>query len=206
MLLRHAHSDDLAVSLCQLSCRLNLPLNLNNPIDPQKMSTETETAVPEINSKKLEQLIAEKTALQNLPLAVIGGLASSIIGAAIWAVVTVVTEYQIGWMAIGVGFLVGIAVRFLGKGMNKSFGYLGGAFALLGCLGGNALSIIGFVSAQEGLSLLETFRALNYSALPELMVDSFSVIDLLFYGLAIYCGYKYSFTELTDKEIDNLTE
>src|SRR5713101_3491857 len=37
------------------------------------------------------------------------GLAAAIIGAIIWAVVTVTTKYQIGWMALGVGALIAFA-------------------------------------------------------------------------------------------------
>jgi hypothetical protein len=47
------------------------------------------------------------------------GLAAAILGAIIWAVVTVTTKYQIGYMAIGVGALVGFALR-IGKG-GESF-------------------------------------------------------------------------------------
>ena len=35
----------------------------------------------------------------------------------------------------------------------------------------------------------------------EIMKETFSPIDLLFYGLAIYEGYKLSFRGLADEEI-----
>src|SRR6266576_7031028 len=75
------------------------------------------------------------------------GLAAAIIGAIIWAVVTVTTKYQIGWMALGVGALVGFALR-IGNG-GKVFGILGAVLALCGCILGNYFSLIGFASAQE---------------------------------------------------------
>jgi hypothetical protein len=68
------------------------------------------------------------------------GLAAAIIGAIIWAVVTVTTKYQIGWMALGVGTLVGFALR-IGNG-GKTFGILGAFLALFSCILGNYFSLI----------------------------------------------------------------
>ena len=42
----------------------------------------------------------------------IGGLVGGFLGAAVWAAVVYFTEYEIGWIAIGVGFLAGVGVRF----------------------------------------------------------------------------------------------
>ena len=76
----------------------------------------------EIDQVRYQQLINDIEGNQNIQLAVIGGIIAAAVGAAIWAVVTVVTGYQIGWMAVGVGFIVGFAVRIFGKGISKSFG------------------------------------------------------------------------------------
>ena len=52
-------------------------------------------------------------AASNLPPGVVAGLGAAIVGAAIWAAITAATDYQIGFMAIGVGFLAGFAVRLV---------------------------------------------------------------------------------------------
>ena len=88
-------------------------------------------------------------------MGVVAGVVSALIGAAVWAGITVATEYQIGWMAVAVGFLVGYAVRILGKGLSKNFGYVGAVCALLGCVLGNLLSICGFISIQESVPFLQ---------------------------------------------------
>ena len=67
------------------------------------------------------------------------GLAAAIIGAIIWAVVTVTTKYQIGLMALGVGALVGFAMR-IGNG-GKSFSILAALLAFFGCILGNLFFI-----------------------------------------------------------------
>jgi hypothetical protein len=132
---------------------------------------------------------------QNLPLSLIAGIGAAIVGAIVWAAVTVMTGYQIGYMAIAVGFIVGFAVR-LGKGLDKTFGVAGAILALFGCVMGNVFSLIGFISKQEHLSLVETISRLDYSKLPQIMVQTFSVMDLVFYGIAVYEGYRFSFRRI----------
>jgi len=138
---------------------------------------------------------------QNLPSALLTGFIASIIGAILWAAVTVITEYQIGFMAITVGLLVGFAIRYFGRGIDKIFGIIGGVFAIFGCLLGNLFSILGFYAISVGIGIFDILGLINLSVIPDLMVETFSPIDLLFYGLAIYEGYKFSFRKITEEEI-----
>lgn len=127
----------------------------------------------------------------NLLLAILGGLVAALIGAAIWAVVTVSTGYQIGWMAVGIGFLVGYAVRYLGRGSSPAFGVVGAVLAVLGCAVGNLFSGIGFIAGEAGLDFISTALQFNYAASFELLGDMFAPMDILFYGIALYEGYKF---------------
>lgn len=145
----------------------------------------------------LERLRSE----QNLGLGIAGGAAAAAIGAGAWAMVTVFTHYQIGWMAVGVGFLVGVAVRTLGKGVDRVFGVVGSVLALLGCLAGNLLAACGMVAQQESLSFLDILSQLNTQIIQDLMVATFTPMDLLFYGIAVYEGYKLSFRQLSPEEL-----
>lgn len=45
------------------------------------------------------------------PIYCVAGVVGGLIGAAIWAGITYATGYEIGWIAWGIGFLVGLAVR-----------------------------------------------------------------------------------------------
>jgi hypothetical protein len=128
---------------------------------------------------------------QNLPLAIACGLVAAIVGAVIWATVTVTTEYQIGWMAIGVGFLVGFAVR-LGKGTTALFGGVGAILSLFGCLLGNFFALIGFVAKNQHTDVFSTLSSIDYAKVPDIMGSTFSAMDLVFYGIAVYEGYRFS--------------
>jgi hypothetical protein len=95
-------------------------------------------------------------------------------------------------MAVGVGFLVAWSVRTLGKGRTNVFGVIGGAFALFGCLLGNLLSACGFIAADRAQPVIGiTLKVLaNPSIATTLLQASFNGMDLLFYAIAVYEGYK----------------
>lgn len=141
---------------------------------------------------------------QNLAFAVLGGGVASFVGAAVWAAVTVATGHQIGFMAIGVGFLVGLAVRVTGKGVDSVFGVVGGAWSLLGCATGNLLAIAAIVAAAEGLTMADALGRLNPRLAWDLMRAFFSPMDLVFYGIAVYEGYKLSFRRISGAELERM--
>jgi drug/metabolite transporter (DMT)-like permease len=128
---------------------------------------------------------------QNLPLAIIAGMVAAIIGGIAWAIVTLTTEYQIGFMAIGVGFLVGFAVR-LGNGATKVFSYTGAVLALLGCVLGNFFTLVGFYAKTQNVDVLSALSSIDLSKVPEAMANVFQPMDLVFYGIAVYEGYRFS--------------
>jgi hypothetical protein len=127
---------------------------------------------------------------KKLLLAGFAGLAAAIIGAIIWAVVTVTTKYQIGWMALGVGALVGFALR-IGNG-GKAFGVLGAFLALFGCILGNYLSLIAFASGGEQVAFVAMLNNADPAKVISAMWDDFISGSFLFYAMAAYEGYKFS--------------
>lgn len=172
-------------------------------MEQNEIVTDIETpAVQEtqgVDPMKAEAFKRQLEAEQNLLMGLVGGLLAAIIGAAVWAGVTVATKFQIGWMAVGVGFLVGHSVRALGKGISKPFGFIGAACALLGCLLGNLLSTCGFISIEESMPFFQVVVKVfsQPAVVMELLAFTFSPMDLLFYGIAIYEGYKFSFRQIT---------
>ena len=128
----------------------------------------------------------------NLLMGLIGGGLAMLVGAAIWGAVTYFTEYQIGWMAIGVGFLVGIAVKFFGKGRTPVFGISSAVLALIGCALGNLMFYSGIIAREEGASFLEVFFffLVTPAALVELFTLAFEFMDILFYVLAAWVGFS----------------
>jgi len=158
-------------------------------------------ARPEIDQLKLQMLMQQIRDNQNLSLAVIGGAAAAVAGAVIWAAVTAVTNWQIGIMAIGVGFLVGLVVRKVGRGVSSSFGVTGAVLSLAGCLLGNLLAACAIVADQQNMGYFEVLGRVDFRTAIDIMVGTFHPMDVLFYGLAVYYGYRFSFHQLTPDEL-----
>jgi hypothetical protein len=159
---------------------------------------------PEIDPTQIRMAIEELHSHQNLIGGAIAGFVASCIGAALWAVVTIATGLQIGWIAVGIGFLVGFAVRSVGKGLEPVFGYVGGTLSLVGCLAGNLFALIGLIAKSKGVPFLDELNAMNTAEVIDLMVATFGPMDLLFYSIAVYEGYRLSFRQLTERDADEL--
>lgn len=128
----------------------------------------------------------------NLLMGLIGGAVAMLVSAIIWGAITYFTEYQISWMAIGVGFLVGVAVKFFGRGKSMVFGISSAALALIGCVLGNLMFYSGIIAREEGASFLRVFFffLISPAAAIELFTLAFEFMDILFYALAAYVGFS----------------
>ncbi|HLG17461.1 MAG TPA: hypothetical protein VJH03_23660 [Blastocatellia bacterium] len=156
---------------------------------------------PVVDQQQLEMLKRQKRDNQNLLLGALGGLGGALAGAAIWAGITAVTDYQIGWMAVGVGFLVGLSVRKLGQGIDVSFGIVGAGLSLLGCVLGNLFVICTVLSRVQGAPFFQVLFSMDSETMIRLMKVTFSPIDLLFYGIAVYEGFKVSIVRITEADV-----
>jgi hypothetical protein len=148
---------------------------------------------PQINAGQGHTPIQVEVNNERLLLGVIAGIIAAAIGAVVWALITYWTKFQIGWMAIGVGALVGVALRFLGKGSSIKFGIIGALLAVLGCLAGNFLVACINTARYYDISVFDVLPEVNMTIIIETIKQNFHVIDLLFYALAIYAGFKFSY-------------
>jgi len=146
---------------------------------------------------KIEQIKGE----QNLGKGIIGGLVGGLIGAVLWSVVTYLTGYQIGFMAIVVGFLVGLGIRIKGNGIDRVFGIAGGVIAFLSVALGNFLVSLGFLAKFMEMGYFEIMLRFNYSLTFTFMREMFTFMDVVFYAIAIYAGYRFSFRKVSKEEL-----
>lgn len=158
----------------------------------------------QVDEVKLQHFLQNARDNQNLAMGIAGGAGAAFLGACIWALITHLTGFQIGWMAVGVGFMVGFAVRYFGRGIDKVFGIVGALLSLIGCLAGNLFAVCAVLAEQENMQVMDVVSQLDLDLMIELMTATFSPIDLLFYGIGIYEGYKYSFRKITEEEMSRL--
>jgi len=180
---------------------------MSDDLTPDAIPKQPEKEQPKLDEAGQQEFqITEQEAIramevfrdeQNLLVGSLAGLVAAVVGAAVWAGVTVVTEYQIGWMAVGVGFLVGIAMRITGKGIDQIFGIVGAIMSLVGCALGNLFTIAYFMASSLDLAMMDILSQMTIADVIGLLTETFQVMDILFYGLAVYFGYRYAFRQLT---------
>jgi hypothetical protein len=86
---------------------------------------------PPAPASDLTKLVETLREEQDWRAAMIAGTTTAIICAAAWAALTYLTNTQFGIVAIAVGAVVGVSVRYSGKGVETKFGVLGAALAIV---------------------------------------------------------------------------
>ena len=168
---------------------------------PAQQTPETESTIdPLILRAAMQRMRSE----QNLIMATLAGEAAALIGGCAWAATTVMTNYQIGWMAVGIGFLVGYAVKTFGKGIDRSFGIVGAVWSLAGCAAGNLLTVVGTIAKQQNIPVMNILEKLDAEIIASLMQATFNPMDVLFYGIAVYEGYRFSFRQITQTDLTKI--
>ncbi len=168
-----------------------------NKTPEQKSEPET-TSTFEINEDgpaKYRELMKKR---QSIPMGILGGIAASIIGNAIWIGVLLL-GYKIDFLALCIGFFIGYSVKFLGKGLEPKFGYIAGAIALLSTL--SAYFTIGCIlfSKVNHIAFLSVFSHLDFTtalylirgAMGKGTTEFFNVIfTISSIGIAYYFSFK----------------
>lgn len=155
----------------------------------------------EIKNHLPEEAYAKIFSEQNLFAGLLYGVIASIVGAVLWASITVFSGLQIGYMALAIGALVGYSIKIFGNGFQEIYGIAGALLSLFGCLFGNVLSVVGLVAREQSMDFFNVLFSLNFSIAFDVLMDTFSYIDLLFYGIAIYEGYRFAKRRVTENDL-----
>ena len=171
------------------------PTGAPSSFAPRQMTAERFTAAPTTPPRPVRSPAASARGGASLARGFVAGVAAAAVGAGLWALVTVATHRLWGLVAVAVGFVVGWSVRWAGRGSTTGFGVLGALIALGGCTLGNLLAMSVFLTQKSTMTLLQVLT--HPAVLGRLMKVSFSPIELLFYAIAMYEGYRFSIVRRT---------
>lgn len=149
--------------------------------------------------------VAELRREENFPAGLVGGLLAAVVAAGLWASFTALIGVQFGWLALGVGAMVGMAVRRYGRGLGLRFGLAAAGFALIGCVLGDLSAAYLLVAQQFGLSGSEVLALLRLDVMRDFLVSTFSILDAVFYGVALVLGYNIAFRRVRVPEVGPAT-
>jgi len=139
---------------------------------------------------------ATATTRNDLVAGTVAALVGAVLGAAAWAFLVSVTDYKIGFAAVGVGALTGYLAGRSGGGSPR-LPVVAAVIGLLGCILGDLLADAHQVSlavAEEGgsVSMLTVFKdmVLHPDVGWEIYQAGFAALDVLFYAFAAQAAYQ----------------
>jgi hypothetical protein len=146
--------------------------------------------------KARNQIEAERAGVVSLPSAIAAGTVGSLGGGAVWALIGILTNLEIGYVAVGVGWAAGMAV-VMGAGWKKSpaLQLVSVGCAVLGLAIGKYFTIVhaikGMLSGQGGGELADQISYLSpetvglfFQLLPEVVTPFDALWLILALGVA----------------------
>ena len=115
-------------------------------------------------------------------------IAAAVIGAIAWAVITVISDYKIGLVAVGIGVLVGLAIERFGGG-DPRLPVAGAILALFGCVLGDL-----FIAAHAWAKLRDVGIFDEFQRPHEVWTaytHAFGALYWVFYAIAAFEGYQF---------------
>lgn len=123
--------------------------------------------------------------------AVVLGVLAALGGAAVWVAVGAATKHEIGFVAVGVGYLVSFSMSRVRAAWSR-LPVVAAAIALVAVVVGDLVLDVVLQAQYEGVGLGEAFGTVATS--PQIAKDVFaayfSPIDLLFWLLAASVAYR----------------
>jgi hypothetical protein len=139
------------------------------------------------------EIVGETTPSRRVATAGAAALAAALVGGVAWALIVRSTEYEVGLVAWGIGWLAGSAALSAGRGVRGvPVQAVALVAALLGILLGKYLSFAwALQEAARDLGMsLGLFSSEMRGFFRESLGDVFGWMDLLFVGLAVYTAWR----------------
>lgn len=133
------------------------------------------------NYELAERLLSE----QNFAAAVIAGAVATILAAAAYGLTVATWAFSYGFAAAGVGIVIGLSMGLLGRGVSTKFAVAATLFTISGCILGNFFRAVVELARATATSIVGALRSDSFAALAERSISYISLIDLVFWFVAI---------------------
>jgi hypothetical protein len=131
-------------------------LRINRPATPTSAATpplppnvgRSFTPGAGVKSRLAEKSAAEPGEQKYFIRGVAGAIVGGVLGMFLWYFLIKVTGYEIGWVAWGVGVIVGFAARLPSKQGSQALGLICGGCALIAILGGQYFALLAIMDKE----------------------------------------------------------
>lgn len=152
------------------------------------------TVYPEI----MRAAEAEQYSSEALLPALAGGVLAAIVGGLVWGFIVILTDYEVGFVAWGIGLLAGfLVVRFTGGRKGVPLQAIAIVSSLVGIVLGKYIAYVYFLKeavreqiSEEAADSIGYFDTDVMSAFREDFSNVFGGYDLLWAGLAIFTAWR----------------
>jgi hypothetical protein len=130
---------------------------------------------------------------ESLVRAIGGGLIAAIVGGVAWGLIVKLSDYEVGFVAWGIGFLVGTAVVLAtGGAKGRRLQIVAVVLALVGILIGKYLgyALIVQEEAESFGASIGLFSGDMFRLFREDLDAIFGLFDLLWVGLAVFTAWR----------------
>jgi hypothetical protein len=155
------------------------------------------TLVQVVRQQMLAQAEKENLSAGSVLVALLAAGVAAILGGLLWGLIVRLTDYEIGYMATGIGLLSGFAIVWFSNRRGTPLQIIAVVFALIGIGIGKYLSFFAvrkdFLALEYGEAAVQGLSVLSIEALQFFFSatgDLFSPYDLLWIVLAVVAAWR----------------
>ena len=137
---------------------------------------------------------------ENFSAAALAGAVAALVAVLAYGLAVAYADYAYGFAAAGIGVIVGLSMRFVGRGLSPKFGVLAAAYTIAGCVLGKGFAAVMRVAASRGISPLEVAKDDGLRELAVMSTRGFSLVDLVYWFVAVFCAVFLAKRPLTRAE------
>lgn len=140
------------------------------------------------NYELAEKLLSE----QNFTAAVIAGAVATLIAAAAYAITVTMWPFAYGFVAVGIGIVIGLWMQFVGRGISMKFSIAAVVYTITGCALGNLFVVI--IELAQGLEIspIDIIRNDSLSMLAKRSLSGISFVDLVYVFVAVFAAVFFA--------------
>ena len=139
-------------------------------------------------------------AAQSVRNALTGGLIAVILFAALWVLVTAITERIFPWFSVLLGFVVGYVVRVTGKGLDWRFPTIAAALTVIGSLLGIVAISAATTAGEYETSTVRILSRATPLTWPVFFDEVLTAADYIYAAIAAGIAAFYANRRLTRRQ------